>query len=181
MTDSVTGFENLAAVSIFFIIPFVLAVILPALIVPFIVVFETVKDSVSFFLIHMLFAFALTVLALLGNLFWNTLLFNRVYYEWDRIFLPYTFFSHEAPLLDGSGTWIAPGWTLVHLYLLWFFLTLGIYFLSGIISLILTKKLHNQVYQKFILQSIIALTIVSLVMSLVVPNLIIGILHIFFG
>lgn len=167
---------------VFYFLPFLIGVILPTLIIPFLILLRKENDNANlFFTYSILFVPSLIILAILTNLFWNSVLYNKVYYEWDRIFLPYTFFSHEAPLLDGMGTWIAPGWTLNHLYLVWFLLTLGIYILSGLIALSFNRsKDEFKEQKKFISQSIIGLTIASIFMSLVFPDIMVGLLFIFF-
>ncbi len=124
---------------LFYLIPFLLTVVLPAFAVPLFAM--KITKSYDDKLLPSLFPFSISliILAILGNLFWEFLLYNKIYYEWDRLFLPYTFISYESPILDGSASWIAPGWSLWHLHFLWLGITFFIYILSAIIALFFAR------------------------------------------
>lgn len=152
-------------ISLFYVLPFLLAIVLPSCVIPFLVKRILNKKKVKLpslkpFIISLIF------LASTANLFWERDLFNKVYYEWDRIFLPYTFFSHEAPLLDGNASWIAQGWKNWHLDIIWLFLTVIIYLTSAGFAYIRHRKdIQAKLYRKILMGSVFALTIASLLLS----------------
>jgi len=133
MWQSANSGGSLSMIVLFYILPFLLAVVLPAWGIPTLIqrILNKKREKLpSLFP----FIFSLVVLAFFTNLFWEFALFNKVYYEWDRVFLPYTFFWHESPALDGSSNWIATGWKLWHLHAIWLSLTVLIYLISATLS-----------------------------------------------
>lgn len=170
---------TLIVAGIFFdVIPFLAAILLPAVSIPFLISLTKDYDDTNLTGVGIIFTTTTVILAILANLFWNLVLYNHIYFEWDRLGLPYTFFSHEGPLLDGKGTWIAPGWTLTDLYLVWLGITLFIFILSGLIALSFHKKISKKQI-KFIVLSIIFLTLTSLFMSWALPYLLPRLLYFF--
>lgn len=143
---------------LFNLIPFIFFVALPAFTIPIIIQFITHSKYQGKSLL--IFSISIVILSFIANLLWNTFIFNKVYYEWDRIILPFTLFTHESPLLDGNGTWIADEWTLQGLHYLWFCIVLIIYTLSAVISLLFKEKSHNDA-TKLILLSYITLLLIS--------------------
>lgn len=106
-----------ALIGLFVIIPIGLGILLPIFIALFISKKFFAKGlQWKAFTPLVIIVLSLTVFA---NFIWQIFVFNKIYYEWDRIsFIPFTLTSHESPLLNGMGTWIAPGWTLNSLQLL---------------------------------------------------------------
>jgi hypothetical protein len=148
---------------LFYFLPFLITIVLPAFVIPLVAmrINKSYDDKILPSLLP--FSISLILLAILGNLFWEFFLYNKIYYEWDRLFLPYTFISYESPILDSSASWIASGWNLLYLYILWLGVTSCIYVLSALISLFLIR--NNQNFKpnlKIILYSIILLMFMSL-------------------
>lgn len=111
------------------------------------------------------FALSLTILAIVGNIVWEVFVFNKVYYNNDRVLLPYTFFFHEDPyLFPGNASWIAEGWTLQSLNWIWLALTFSIYIISILIALYYGRKRANySQYKKIIFLSIIPFIVLNLI------------------
>lgn len=149
---------------LFYVFPFLLAVVLPAWAIPSIIkrILNRKKEKVPSLLPFIL---SLIFLAFLAILFWEFVMFNRIYYEWDHFSLSYTFFSHESPVLDGSPSWIARGWKLWHIYIVWLILTIAIYVTSAIFAYWRNRAGNNlKLYRKILLSSVITLTIISLIL-----------------
>jgi hypothetical protein len=82
--------------------------------------------------------------------------------------LPYTFLFHEAPLVDGSSSWIASGWQYWHLDLIWIVLTISIYVVSALFWLFWNRR-KQQKYHKFISLSVITLSFTSIFFRFIFP------------
>ncbi len=161
----------------FYILPFFLTVVLPALLVPKFVAFLLkiqLKNTFPF----TPFYWVLVAGAIFANLFWQFGLYNHVYYEWDQFLLPYSFLlGGEGPVLDGSASWIAKGWTLLDLHLVWYGVT-ALICLVGILVTLYVKKNDPQVklYRKILIISSLVLLVVNFVTLSYLLN---GILAIF--
>lgn len=142
-------------------LPFLVAVVLPAWIIPRLVKkFSNRKNlslpSLKFFTLNII------GLAILANIFWEFVLYDRVYYEWDRLFLPYTLLNHEGPSLGERPNWIASGWKGWYLHVVWFVITAGIYSFSAFVAYSKNKTHeHSQKYLKVLITSVITLLLVS--------------------
>lgn len=125
---------GILGLAMLFIVPTLLGVIFPLWISLLIAKNLFTKQlSIKFFLP---FGISIVSLLILANFLWDSLVFNHIYYEWDRTFFPpLTLLHHEIPVLDGMGTWIAQGWSLFSLHLLHYAILLVIYSLSIILSL----------------------------------------------
>lgn len=146
---------------------FLLAVILPAVTVTFLVRTFTEPPKVRF---SSLFPFiiALTISAVIANVLWETFIFNHIYYEWDRFILPYTFLGHEAPVIDFTSSWLADGWTHIGLRFLWLIISLVVYTVSGIAGIYYCR--HEKLLIKLreiVVHSVIVLSLISLLIFLV--------------
>ena len=115
------------------------------------------------------FIFSVLFLSSLVNIIWNYFIVNKIYYEWDRIlYTPFTLVLHESPLLDGSASWIAPGWSITYLHLLFVVLLILVYslsFLTSYIWFLRTKKRNTNektLYAKVLGLSIAILLILPL-------------------
>lgn len=123
----------------FYAAPVVLGILLPlflSLLISQKIVFK--KISWTKFLLFGCFTIGLTILT---NVIWNNFVYNHIYYELDRILLtPFTLMFHEAPVLDASVSWIAFGWTLFQLDLLYYIMLIILYSVALGISLIWLKS-----------------------------------------
>jgi len=101
----------------------------------------------------------LVILLTIGvDFIWRHVFEGTIYHEWDTLLVQYSLFSYQSPLLDKTGSWIAHGWQLWHMYALWFGITLLIYTVSAGICLFLFRKQKNyKIYRKIILVSCIIL------------------------
>ncbi len=117
------------------IVIFSLIVALPAFITSLIALRLT-KKSTTDSAVLLVFPLAVIGLVILVNILWHTLIYNKLYYEWDGLTFPFSLIHHEAPFLDGTGTWLAKGWTLQTLDLIWFGMVLGIYIIAAYISML---------------------------------------------
>lgn len=149
---------------VFYVLPFLLAVVLPAWGIPSLVrcILNRKREKLPSLLP---FAVNMIFLAFLVNLCWEFLLFNKVYYEWDRTFLPYTFFSYESPILDGSVSWIAPGWKQWNLYVIWLTSTVFISVVSASLAYFLHRSSeHKKEYRKILAVSVVSLIVATLIL-----------------
>jgi len=146
---------------VFYLLPFLLLVVLPVQLVLFIVTKFVNKKK------HQLPSFKPFILSISGgvilaNIIWNLALFNQVYYEWDRTILPFTLFTHEAPVLDTTVSWLAKGWQLWHLDVIWLLLTVTIYIVSVVIAYTRSKHHHYiELYKKILIYTLITLVILT--------------------
>ncbi|MEX0896042.1 MAG: hypothetical protein WDZ94_03825 [Patescibacteria group bacterium] len=155
-------YGSISIIVIFYILPFILAVLLPAWLLPQLVARFINRQKLPIPSL-LLFTVSLVVLAIFANLFWEFALFNRIYHEWDRTFLPYTFFWHESPSLYGSS-WIATHWKQWHLYAIWLVLTELIYISAAFLAYFKRSGVENtKLFRKILVASVIALTILSIV------------------
>lgn len=147
-----------------YLIPFLVTTVFPGLLLPLIVSKFFLKNSKDEHFNFLPFAVSLTVLSVGAILFWEFGLFNRVYYEWDRFYFAYNFFFFNLPILDSLTNWLAPGWTLWHLYLTWLIITFGIYFVTIFVCFRFSRKYKNSyLYRKVILISISPFILLTLV------------------
>lgn len=150
----------MGAFLLFYFVPYLITILLPAIFIPKIISKRLKLKEINYS--HLLpFILPLTILPILANLVWEITLYNHVYYEWDRIFLPYDFFFYERPLIDGSGSWIAKGWTQWHLFLIWLAITCFIYFIAFAIPQLVTKKTGKQNYLKVIRPSLLPFMVIT--------------------
>jgi hypothetical protein len=153
---------------IFDVIPFVLMVVLPSVVIPLAVLFFSkykIRRNISAIVYLSL---CLIILGLLGNFFWDNFIYKHIYYEWDRLILPFTFVIHESPLTDNTGSWIAKGYTQKSLDFIWLGITLSIYLLSGIISLLINiKNRFSSETVRIVINSVVILSIVSTFFALI--------------
>jgi hypothetical protein len=157
-------------IAVFYSLPFLLAVVLPAWGIPSII--KRILNRKSEKLPSLLpFTLSLVFLAFLAILLWEFVMFNRVYYEWDHFGLPYTFFWHASPVSDGSPNWIARGWKTWYLYVIWLMLTIAIYVISAIFAYWKNRaSKHLKLYRNILLGSVISLTIISLILPQLVSK-----------
>ncbi len=128
---------------LFLVLPSILFILLPLLL--------SVWISKKFFGKRLkwedLFSFITLVLTLciVTNLIWNTLIFKKIYYEWDRLLFwtPFTLVFHETPNLGGTGSWIAQGWDLTSLQTLFILMLAALYLLAFLGSLLYFVKKHH--------------------------------------
>lgn len=152
---------------ILYLIPFLITTVVPGLFLPTIVSKIFLKNSKNEHFNFLPFVVSLTVLSVGAILFWEFGLFNHVYGQWDRFYFPYNFFFFELPGLNSSNAnWLAPGWTLWHLYLIWLVTTFGIYFVTLFVCFRFSRKYKNSyLYRKVILISISLFILLTLVAS----------------
>ncbi len=150
---------------LFNLIPFILMVALPAFTLSLfsLLIVRSIKKDVSTVVI---FPLSVILLAILANSLWDTYIFKVIYYEWDRIFLPYTLISHESPSIDGQGTWYAQGWNKVGLDLIWFAITIMVY-LGATIASLLVGLLHKNTVKETIKSALTCFFIASLITILI--------------
>jgi hypothetical protein len=113
--------------------------------------------------------FWITIIPLVvtANIIWTHKLNGTLFYEWDHMFVQYSLLSYESPILDGSNTWIAPGWNLWMLYFLWIGITVIIYSLSMTVALFLNRKHeHFIAYKKVLLASCVIMLIFGAAIAL---------------
>ena len=93
--------------------------------------------------------------------------------------MPYTLFSYEVPVLrNDSGTWIAPGWQLWHLYLIWLVITVFIYTVSAVVAIYLSKKFEfERGSLKTVFLLIVLLVIISILGNKLLPQLVLYIME----
>lgn len=158
-------------VELFDVVSFILMVALPAFCISIFSLFlaRSVKKDVPTIVI---FPLSVIFLSIFANNLWDKYVFNSFYHEWDRIFIPYSLISHESPLMDGTGSWYAHGWDKTGLDLVWFSMTIIIYTLASIIS-ILFGLIHKNSLLETIKSSLMCffvgsvVTIVLLLLKLV--------------
>ncbi|HYD35002.1 MAG TPA: hypothetical protein VD999_02955 [Vitreimonas sp.] len=156
-------------IAIFFVLPFLVTVVLPAWLVPMIM--RWVLNRQPRYDLPSLKPFMLSLmgLAIAANFFWDYVIFNNIYYEWDRIFLPYTFLWHETPSLGMGPNWLADGWELKHLFAAWLLITVAIYVTSALIAAYRARHHHHRVrYHKILIGSVLLLSLASLTLPPVV-------------
>lgn len=145
-------------------IPFLVTTVVPGLFIPTIVSKLFLRNRKDEHFNFLPFAISLSVLSIVAILFWEFGLFNHVYYEWDRFFYPYNFFFFEFPILNSLINWLASGWTLWHLYLIWLATTFGIYIVTFFVCFSFSRKYKNSyLYRKVILISISPFILLTLV------------------
>lgn len=128
----------------FSVILFILFVALPAFGLTFLgLKFSKVSKKDNSYLV--VFPLMLIILAVLANFLWDQFIFKKIYYEWDRIMIPYTFGYYEfaSPLVyKGSVSqgpnWFAPGWNQRNFALFWYAITEVIYLIGGIIAIFIS-------------------------------------------
>src|SRR5258708_7743822 len=89
--------EGLFYLFLFYIWPFFISVVLPALCIPRLAFWLT-KQKVDR-KVQNTFTALVIMLAIIATLFWQTVIFNSLYFEWDGGFLSYSFTYHETPLI----------------------------------------------------------------------------------
>lgn len=147
-----------------YLIPFLVTTVVPGLFLPLIVSKFFLKNSKDEHFNFLPFTVSLTILSVGAILFWEFGLFNRVYYEWDRFYVAYNLFFFNLPILDSLTNWLASGWTLWHLYLIWLVTTFGIYFVTLFVCFRFSRKYKNSyLYRKVILISISPFILLTLV------------------
>lgn len=152
---------------ILYLIPFLVTTVVPGLFLPMIVSKFFLKNRKDEHFNFLPFAISLSFLSILAILFWEFGLFNHIYYEWDRFYFPYNFFFFEFPILDSLTNWLAPGWTLWHLYFIWLVTTIGIYIVTFFVCFRFSRKYNNSyLYRKVILVSISIFILLTLVASI---------------
>lgn len=115
--------------------------------------------------------FIFVILFTLGaNILWEIAVFNKLYYEWDRLGPPITLLTQELPYLDGSSSWIAEGWTIVGLHIVWLAALFCIYTLS-IIATIFWLKNKNYKITRTYLAVIIGTSFVLLLFPILILSL----------
>ena len=150
----------------FYVLPFFLTVYIPIYLGKIVVEKFIVKKKCigSYFRFYSL---CVIVLALLANLIWESLIFNHLYYEWDRFFNPYSLVVFESPVVDTSSSWIAKGWSLWNLFLIWFLITIVIYTISAVLTLFFYRNEKKAAEIKnFVIKLTLTLTIMSLIFGL---------------
>ncbi|HSW96648.1 MAG TPA: hypothetical protein VLF89_02365 [Candidatus Saccharimonadales bacterium] len=156
--------SNITTFLLFYALPYIVTIALPGISIPWIVKKKFLKTKQVTGTSLLPYILPLILLPIISNLLWEQLLFNKVYYEWDRLFIPYDFFFYESPLVDGSSSWLARGWSQWHLFLIWVAITIGIYGITLVISLWYAKgKLIEKQYRKIIFLSITPFIILSLI------------------
>src|SRR5258708_16257152 len=162
-------FDSLLMDGMFYVVPFILSVILPAFFIPRLAL-RVCKVHPETKVLRT-FAILLIVGALLGIVIWEKAIFDVLYHEWDRGFLSYSFMYHEVPAvggdavlqgakLQGQGSWILANVGYPGLTFIWFLMTYTIYFLAGLITAALHAKKHPR--SKVILVSVGAMCLFSL-------------------
>lgn len=118
------------------------------------------------------FFLTIVILTFTANIIWKIFISNHIYYEWDTILItPFTLLFHEAPVLDGMGTWIAEGWTLFKLDLLYYFM-LGLLYVCSVIFLLIdpfSKFSKMQEKRSQFLKATIATTVLLFLFALIFP------------
>ncbi|MEN8253827.1 MAG: hypothetical protein ABFQ62_05650, partial [Patescibacteria group bacterium] len=156
MPTDLRGF--LFILGIFYVLPFVFSIILPAFLVP--AIFKKIigrkKKLPSIFI----FAISIIVLAFLANLFWDFFIYNKIYYEWDRVSIPYSLFWHESPSTENPN-WLAEGWTKGNLFTIWLLITIGIYLISLLFAYLKNRK-HKEIKRYLAILSVSAVSLLGL-------------------
>lgn len=142
-------------------LPFIFGIGLPALVIPPLIAKIFFRQSKLPSLRPVVLS--LIILGFFANILWDLTLYNHVYYEWDRLFLPYTFFSHESPHISPHLNWYASGWNSNILDIAWASITIGIYSLSAAFWLILNRKKEGKKL-KFIFTCLSILIIISAIL-----------------
>ena len=128
--------------------------------------FRNSSKKVSSFIPYSATVLTLTVIM---NYVWGHVFEGWIYHEWDRFFIQYSLLSYESPVIGtiASGSWLARGWQLWHLYVLWFAITLCIYTVAGGLSLFLYRKKRNFIeYRKIIILSSVASLVMGCISAL---------------
>lgn len=163
-------FQTAMDVYFLYALPFLVLVCLPLFIALFLVkrFAKNIKGTDGLWT----FNIPVIVLSIITNIIWEIFFYKHLYYEWDRIALPYTLLSHEYPDLSPPvvPNWIAQGWNQTSLYLLWLSITILIYLVSFFISFLINRNKENWPAQKkFLFLNITALTIMSLIIGAFLP------------
>ena len=121
--------------------------------------YKTIAEFPSF----LPFWLTVVVLVQIVNWVWANIFNGKLFYEWDTLFIQYSLTYYQAPVLDSSPSWIAPGLTLWHLYLLFVIITIGIYLIAMFISLIINKgNKHYKEYKEVFKISVIWMSVISI-------------------
>lgn len=137
---------------------FLFMVIVPAVVIPFFFAAKAKIESMSL----MAFSGYLVAATFFGNIFWITQIHNHFYYEWDRLLLPFSFWGHQAPVIDGSGTWLAPGLSQTGLRSIWLLGVLIIYVVGYLLFYSKPAKAIQKAKQ-VIKNTLVLLTLCSIV------------------
>ncbi|MBI5619722.1 hypothetical protein HY950_02055 [Candidatus Gottesmanbacteria bacterium] len=157
--------------SFFFIVISLVGAILPPLFSLFISKrFFGRKLPWRIFLPYIALLFALLAVA---NGVWNRFVFNRLYYEWDRVLIiPFHFLGHEAPTLDNFfPNWIASGWTKTQLSALYVFILALLLGTTTLVAVVLFRRFlhseHRAAYTKTVAASSVLLFVLPVSLWLI--------------
>lgn len=156
--------------AVFFLPLFLLAFLFGFVILPLVLVLGLIRILIARhipfkkFLPYVIFV----ILFILGaNVLWEIAVFNKLYYEWDRISPPVSLIIQELPYLDGSSSWIAEGWTIFGLHILWLVVLFCIYTLS-IIATVLWLRNKNYKITKSYLAVVVSTSFVLLLFPIII-------------
>jgi hypothetical protein len=134
-----------------------LEILLASVIIPFFILHLISRFIGKNFLTRRLiltFLGSLFLLSIAGVFIWNIFVQNKVFHEWDTISPGYLLIAHEVPadvvkpfFEDGQGSrsqydgsWLAPGWSLFSLHMIWLGITIAIYLVSFFVVYKINKK-----------------------------------------
>ena len=123
------------AILLFYITPFLFGIAIPAVIIPLLVKLIVARKKFNNIPSVKPFILFLILGGLIASILWFFLIQDNVYHTWDTwAAVDYSFFGYEHPSFGLGNGWLAKGWKILYLDLLWAALTISVYVCTAFLA-----------------------------------------------